>query len=525
MISRTRLLPVALALLLALGACTTLRLDTAPQPQTWAWERPAATALARALRLPDGASSGALPLVAGQDALSVRVSLAERAQHTLDLQYYIVRDDATTRLLMARVLAAARRGVRVRLLVDDLDALGKDLDLSTLAAAGPVQVRLFNPFATRGRFGPGHLLELLADSQRLNRRMHNKLWVADNAIAVVGGRNLGNEYFDAADGVNFSDLDLLLSGAAVPAISASFDAFWNSAWAVPVQALLREPHPSAQALRDFEGALATQERRFRASDYASAWRANEIGPGLVEGQTALAPAEVEVFHDSPSKVDPGADTGSTMPVLAARIQPLLTAARSELLLVSPYLIPSEEGLRALAALVRRGVRVRVLTNSLASAEMLPMGHAGYSRHRAALAQAGVELHELRPASDATPRWRNPARWSGGTLHTKAFVIDRRHVVVGSMNLDPRSRDTNTEIALLLDSLTLGHTLGQLFDEAAHPARSWRVRWTEPADGVPHLRWHAEDRGVSVQIDHEPQAGLWRRALSRLLRAIAPEELL
>lgn len=525
MILRTRLLPLALGLLLALGACSTLRLGTTPQPETWAWEQPATTALARAFRPPDGASSGALPLVAGQDALGVRVALAERAQHTLDLQYYIVRDDATTRVLMARVLAAARRGVRVRLLVDDLDALGKDLDLSTLASAGPVQVRLFNPFATRGRFGPGHVLELLADSKRLNRRMHNKLWVADNAVAVVGGRNLGNEYFDAADGVNFADLDLLLSGSAVPAISASFDAYWNSAWAVPVQALLREPHPGPQALREFEGLLATQERSFRASDYASAWRARDIGPGLLDTQAALVPAEAQVFHDPPSKVAAGDDPGSTMPVLAARIQPLLAAARSELLLVSPYLIPSDEGLRTLAALVRRGVRVRVLTNSLASAEMLPMGHAGYSRHRAALARAGVELHELRPAADATPRWRNPARWSGGTLHTKAFAIDRRHVVVGSMNLDPRSRDTNTEIALLLDSPALGQTLGQLFDEAAHPARSWRVRWIEPADGVAHLQWQSEERGLVVHTDHEPQAGLWRRALSRLLRAIAPEELL
>lgn len=513
------------ALVLALGACASLRLDTVPRPESRAWPRPAETALAHAFRPPAGAATGVLPLVAGQDAFAVRVALADGARHTLDLQYYILRDDATTRLLMSRVLQAARRGVRVRLLLDDLDALGKDLDLGALAAAGPVQVRLFNPFATRGRFGPAHLLELLADSQRLNRRMHNKLWVADNAVAVVGGRNLGDEYFDAATGVNFADLDLLLSGAAVPAVSASFDAYWNSRWAVPVQALLRDTHPGPQALLDFEDALAHQERRFRASAYADAWRTRDLGPDLLEGRAALAPAVAEVFHDAPSKVDPDAAAGSTMPVLAARVRPLLAGARSELLLVSPYLIPSEQGLRTLAALVRRGVRVRVLTNSLASAEMLPVGHAGYSRHRAALARTGVELHELRPAADETPRWRHPARWSGGTLHTKAFVIDRRHVVVGSMNLDPRSRDTNTEIALLLESAALGQALGQLFDEAAHPERSWRVRWIEPTTGVPYLRWQAEDRGTPVQADHEPQAGLWRRALSRLLRTIAPEELL
>ena len=525
--ARRSLIPLTLGLipllLLALGACTTLRLDTAPLPESRAWPQPAETTLARSFQPPTGASTGALALVAGQDAFGARVALAERAQHTLDLQYYIVRDDATTRLLLARVLAAARRGVRVRLLVDDLDALGRDMDLAALAAAGPVQVRLFNPFATRGRFGPGHLLELLADAQRLNRRMHNKLWIADNAVAVVGGRNLGDEYFDAADGVNFADLDLLLSGAAVPAISASFDAYWNSAWAVPVQVLLRGPGASARTVREFESRLEAREQGFRRSDYARAWRLRDIGNGLFDGRVALVPAEAEVFHDPPSKVDPDADAGPAMPVLGRRVQPLLADARVEVLLVSPYLIPSAQGLGTLAALARRGVRVRVLTNSLASAEMLPVAHAGYSRHRAALVRAGIELHELRTAADAAPRWLDPVRWSGGTLHTKAFVVDRRHVVVGSMNLDPRSRDTNTEIALLIDSTALGQTLGQLFDEAAQPARSWRVRWTEPTAGVPHLRWHAEDRGVPVQTDHEPQAGLWRRALSRLLRAIAPED--
>lgn len=525
MSTRNALITAALGLALVLGACTALRFDTVPQPESLAWAHPAQTALAQAFAPPPGAASGALPLVAGQDAFAARVALADRAQHTLDLQYYIVRDDATTRLLMAQVLAAAQRGVRVRLLVDDLDALGKDLDLGTLAAAGPVQVRLFNPFATRGRFGPGHLLELLADSQRLNRRMHNKLWVADNAVAVVGGRNLGDEYFDASDGINFADLDLLLAGAAVPAVSASFDAYWNSPWAVPIQALRRGAPPDAAEQGDFEAALAAQEQRFRASAYAGALRDGRLTQALHAGRVELQPAQAEVFHDPPSKVDPALDGQRAPQPLARRLQPLLAGARAEVLLVTPYLIPSAQGLQVLEQLTRRGVRVRVLTNSLASAEMLPVAHAGYSRHRAALARAGVELHEMRPGPHEPGRWRSPARWSGGSLHTKAFVIDRQHVLVGSMNLDPRSREANTEIALLLDSPALGRTLGALFDEAVDPTRAWQVRWVEPDGDVPHLQWQAREGGLPLQTAHEPEAGLWRRALARLLRAIAPEALL
>ena len=536
--SRGRSTSVAGAVTLVLAAllpgCTGLpRVDPA-RPVTQAWHQPGDTVLGRRYAITPLPHAGAgepardsavHPLVTGPEAFEARAALAEMAQRTLDLQYYIVRDDATTRLLLGLTLQAARRGVRVRLLVDDLDALGKDVDLATFAAAAPAQVRVFNPFATRGRFGPAHLLELIGDARRLNRRMHNKLWIADNAVAVVGGRNLGDEYFDASQALNFADLDVLLAGAAVPEVSASFDAYWNSPWAVPVEAFVRHT-PDAAALRAFERELQAQERRFLASDYAAALR--DGGPGCVMGacDVGLEPAAVEVFHDPPSKVDPESDGQRRLPALAARFQQRLAEAREELVVVTPYLIPSTQGLQVLAALVRRGVRVRVLTNSLASAEIVPAAHAGYSRHRAALARAGVELHEMQPVfQDGPQRWRNPARWSAGSLHTKTFIVDRRHVVIGSMNLDPRSRETNTEIALLLDSPGLGRALGGLFDEATQPQRAWRVQWVEPADTVPHLRWSAEVEGRPVQTVHEPATSLWRRALAALLRALAPEALL
>lgn len=523
--SRRRFAALALAVVgFALAACTTPRLDV-PRLASSAWPAPAETALARAyapqLAGREG-QSGLHALPSGMDALRTRAALAEAAQHTLDLQYYIVRSDTTTQLLVSRVLRAAQRGVRVRLLVDDLDAAGKDIDLATLAAFPNIEVRLFNPFSTRGRFGLTQVLEFLGNAERLNRRMHNKLWVADNAMAVIGGRNLGDEYFDASGEVNFSDLDLLVAGPAVVDISRSFDAYWNSEWAVPIQAFV-ERKPGPEHLARFERGLRERMDEFRGTDYALALREGGIGQALRTGAMALTRAPVEVFADRPDK---GAfeDRPGGQSVFSARIRPVVAKASRELILISPYFIPSPEGLAALGAVARRGVRVRVLTNSLASADVVPLAHAGYARHRERLLAAGLELYEMRPERLEAVRSRL-AGSSGAYLHTKAIVIDRRHVVVGSMNLDPRSRQANTEIGLLADSPELGETIGRLFDDAVRPARAFRVMLVDAPGAAPHLRWTTEENGRPVEYDTEPLTGLWRRVFSRLLGAIAPEELL
>jgi putative cardiolipin synthase len=521
---------VALALAivaLALGpmACGTVPRDV-PRPVSSAWPAPAETPIARAyaaqLAGRDG-RSGLHALPVGMDALAARAGLAEAARHTLDLQYYIVRGDMTTQLLIARVLRAAQRGVRVRLLVDDLDAAGKDMDLASLAGFANIEVRVFNPFASRGAFGVSHFFEWFGGPERLNRRMHNKLWIADNAMAVVGGRNLGDEYFDAGAEVNFADLDMLVAGAAVPEISRSFDAYWNSEWAVPIQAFVADP-PGPEALARFEQELRARVEGFRDSDYAQALREGAFGRGLREGRIALTIAAVEVFADPPQKVAPADDGAAASTLFATRIRPVVAAASRELILISPYFIPSEAGIARLGALVQRGVKVRVLTNSLASADVVPLAHAGYARHRESLLAAGVELHELRPERLAAIRSR-VGQSSGAYLHTKAIVIDRRHVAVGSMNLDPRSRRSNTEVGLLVDSAVLGDELGRLFDAAVHPARAFRVSLVDAAAPGPQLRWTTEENGRPVDYDQEPLVGAWRRLFSSLLKAIAPEELL
>lgn len=517
---------VAFCLALLLTGCSTPHLNV-PRTVSEAWPHPADTALGKAYAAQLDAQpglSGVYPLASGMDALSIRANLAENAQRTLDLQYYIVRADTTAQLLLYRVLRAAHRGVRVRLLIDDLDSLGKDADLATLAAFPNIEVRVFNPFANRGPMGLSHVLEFVGNSQRLNRRMHNKLWIADNAMAVVGGRNLGDEYFDASGDINFTDFDILTAGPVVPQISRSFDDYWNSEWAVPIAALVPS-RPGPEQLLTFERRLAARLEEFRDSVYARALRETRLGLALRTGQLPFSTGEAIAFYDPPEKVQADTTPLAGKSLFAGRIRPLVEAASQELLLISPYFILSEDGLATLGAIARRGVKVRILTNSLASADYIPLAHAGYARQRLRLLAAGLELYEMRPERNATSRSHQVGSTSGTYLHTKAIVIDRQQVVVGSMNLDPRSRLSNTEVGVLVKSQTLGNTLGTLFDEAVVPSRAFKLSVSNPGEPHPRLLWTTEQDHQKVQYDHDPLVGIWRRVLSTVLGVIAPQDVL
>jgi putative cardiolipin synthase len=523
---RTRRVLAAVGAALWLVACAGPRSDVA-RSVTSAWEHPEQTPLGQAyaprLAARSG-SSGAFALTSGMDALAVRAGLADAAQHTLDLQYYILHGDTTSQILLARVLRAAERGVRVRVLVDDLDAVGKDEELATLAAFSNVEVRLFNPFESRGAFGLLHLLELALDPRRLNRRMHNKLWIADNALAVVGGRNLGDEYFDASGEVNFADLDLLAAGPLVPEVSRSFDAYWTSDWAVPIWAFVGK-RPGAAQREAFAAALQAQLEGFRETPYAGAVRDSGIVARLRAGELPLAIAPARAFYDPPSKVAGEVPEGPTPPIFAAYIRPVLDGAKDELILISPYFIPSERGIELMRTARQRGVRVRILTNSLASSEAVPIAFAGYARLRQRLLEIGVELHEMRPESYVAARAKRLGRSSGAHLHTKAIIIDRRHVVLGSMNLDPRSRLSNTEVGVLVASEELAAQLAGHFEAAVAPGRAFRVTLSSPGDSASPLVWTGEEDGVEVRHDGEPGTGPWRRFVAAILRLVAPEELL
>jgi putative cardiolipin synthase len=516
-----RRLFVAAAAALAAG-CATVPRDV-PRVPSFALARPQETFLGRTfaeqLEAAPG-QSGFRLLVAGPEAFVARAALAEAAQRTLDLQYYIVAEDATATLLLYRALRAAQRGVRVRLLIDDIYAAGRDFDFATLAAHPNVEVRVFNPFLRRGPLGISRVLEFIGDSERLNRRMHNKLWIADNAAAVIGGRNLGDAYFAARADAAFADLDVLLAGPVVADVSRSFDEYWNSEWAVPIAAFVGDV-PTAADLDYVLARWAEHAEQFRETEYARTLRATDVGPQLLSGRFALVAAPATAVYDAPAKLQksvPG-EPGTILAVLRR----LAEAARREVILVTPYFVPSERGVEVLCALARRGVLVRVLTNSLATTDV-PIVHAGYARYRPPLLACGVQLHELHPGAARTRRPR-PGLSSGASLHAKAVVVDREFIVIGSMNLDPRSRRANTEVAVSIDSAALGEQLGALFDEATAPDQAFRVALSEPGNPHAPLEWHGRDNDRTVSYADEPAAGWWRRIVSGLLGALAPEDLL
>jgi putative cardiolipin synthase len=429
--------------------------------------------------------SGAYPVATGQEALALRLAMIHRAERSLDLQYYIWRPDASGRLLLDALAQAACRGVRVRLLLDDWGTRPPDAELARLQALPHFHVRLFNPLPVRVWRGLGMLLQ----PDLGHRRMHNKLVLADGHVALVGGRNVGDEYFDRLADLAFSDLDMLVAGAVTPALADSFDAYWNSPHAVALRADdTVSPAANCAVLRTApeQGHLPARLRR----------------------------VPVQSLADPPDKIDlaPGTHPHS----IGARLSEALGGVAHDLVLISPYFVPGEEGVAQIQALTAAGVRVRIVTNSLAATDV-PIVHAGYARYREALLASGAELYETRADS---PR-RRVAQSVGGSsrvsLHAKAMIVDGRRLYVGSMNLDPRSLHINTENGVLLDDPGLAGRLVQDL-ERAQADRLYRLSLT---DG--QLSWHAADGRIAATS--EPDVSWWQRLKLRLLSLFAVERLL
>jgi putative cardiolipin synthase len=466
------------------------------------------------------ALSGFQVVTSGHTAFVARTALADAAERTLDLQYYSVGDDLTTDLLLLRIVAAADRGVRVRILLDDINARARFFARRAIAAHPAIQVRLFNPFFSGGTSSLARLGEFVFDGERLNRRMHNKLWAADNAAAVVGSRNLGDEYFDANVASNFADVDLLAAGPIVKELSHAFDAYWNSAAAIPMEAFAERPDAA-------EGVRVRQSLRTRAANCHGLapcdWLAQDsLLDALRSASVQLSWGRAQLTYDQPDQEKIGVASGIEHGSIDDREGGSRTAA--ELLIMSPYFVPSEDGLRHLEEMRERGVRVAVLTNSLASTDS-PAAHAGYARHRMALLRKGVELFEMRPRPDV--RHRLPHRWgraSAASLHAKVIVQDRVRALVGSLNQDPRSRLHNTEAWITVDSVELAGELAALFDEGSDPHHAFKVDRSE-AGGEAALEWSAEERGKIVTHDVEPMTDLGLRLWRGILGVLIPEHML
>jgi len=516
---------VVLGSMAALGACATLRTDV---------PRPASTALPPSLGSPAAREaqrqtqahpeqSGFRLLVRNTDALMSRIVLADHATRSIDLQYYIFDDDATGRLLAQRLLAAADRGVRVRLLLDDLDVAKQDRLLDALDAHPNVEVRLFNPFRLRNRALWSKALQFGVEGARLNRRMHNKSFTVDNMFTIVGGRNIGDAYFDAGNEVHFRDLDVLAIGPVVEETSRIFDEYWNSDSAFPVTAY-RSRRATTRNLAHARASLQGAARRFAESDYAQAMLDTLPGGSSADSSGSWDWGMARVIADDPAKVDPGADRRVLH--LGHDIRAMLDAATSTVQIVSPYFVPGRKGTRYLQDVAARGVAVAVLTNSLAATDETEV-HAGYSRYRRSLLESGVELYELRPMPGAPPNNAHGTS-SGVSLHAKTLVVDGREVFVGSMNMDPRSRSLNTEMGVVVDSPALARKITRFFAQATQPDNAFKVELVpkagEPPSRAP-MRWTARDGGKTVTFDHDPDTSAGRRAEVELLKLLPIESLL
>jgi putative cardiolipin synthase len=496
----------ALALIAALliGGCASLPAGY-ERTESHALQDTAATALGQAGReilAAHPGQSGFRPLPSGVDALVVRMLLAEAAERSLDVQYYIWHDDLTGRLFTNALLRAADRGVRVRILVDDVGTKANDETLLTLDAHPDIEIRLFNPVASRTFRGLG----MLTDFTRVNRRMHNKAFVADNQRAVLGGRNIGDEYFEAAGDVAFGDLDVLTLGPVVGAVSRAFDDYWNAPVSVPIGALTGRPNQPA-SLETLRERLAAFVQAQIDSPYVVHAR-SAAAQRLAAGTEGLFWGRGHVVVDDPAKVGrPPEDTeGHLLPQLA----PLGIQLQRELLIVSPYFVPGEAGVAWLRGLVQKGVRVTVLTNSLAATDVGAV-HAGYKQYREALVEAGVRLYELKPGAIEYGRSKQGRKISGShaSLHAKTFIFDRRAVFIGSLNLDPRSTQLNTEIGVVCGSEALAEALaGGLESGLAHVA--WRIERVVGADGRAQLVWTETAPTGTVQHTQEPEVSAWRR---------------
>ena len=457
--------------------------------------------------------TGVNVLLDGRDAFAARMMMADTAERSLDVQYYIWRNDTTGMLMLRALRAAAERGVRVRLLLDDNNTAGLVTSLAVLDAHPNIEVRLFNPYAWR------HVrtLGLLADFKRLNQRMHNKSFTADGQATVVGGRNVGDEYFDATGQVLFADLDILAVGAVVAAVEKDFDRYWNSRSAYPVASLLAPVGPGVAAELSARQERAAMEPGARA--YLDAMRSSTFVAELTQKTLPLEWVPVELVSDDPEKVLGGAPEAG----LAYQLPGKFGEPARQVDLVSPYFVPGANWAARFELLARNGVKVRILTNSLEATDVKAV-HAGYARWRKQLVASGVTLLELKrtwPAGGEPKRSAGPGGSSGSSLHAKTFAVDQARMFVGSFNFDPRSADLNTEMGFVIDSAAMAQRMSAVLDKQI-PVRAYEVRLSPEGE----LRWlERSAAGVETWHDSEPGATWFQRGSVGLMSLLPIDWLL
>ncbi len=477
--------------------------------------------------------SGVRLIENGRDAFATRVLLAEAAERTLDVQYYIWRDDVSGRMMFDALTRAAERGVRVRLLLDDLGTTGLDEKLAALDAHPLIEVRLFNPFPQRG----AKYLGFLTDFSRLNRRMHSKSFTVDQQATVVGGRNVADAYFGATTETLFVDLDVLAVGPVAQKVDKAFERFWDSASAYPISQLRSDktaPAPPTVSLAPLATQIQNPDLSPEVHAYLQAVTQSTFVASLLAQRVDLEWAPVHLVSDEPEKVL-GEETEASL--LRSRMARIVGKPKTEFYLVSPYFVPTQNGYDWFAGLRKDGVKIKVLTNALESTDVTAV-HAGYARWRRPLLEAGVELYETRRVQidkdgerDKKPQRSQRSQGSGSglglssgeSLHAKTFAVDRQTLFVGSFNFDPRSVRLNTEIGLLIESPHLAGMLAKTFDEQVaqqsyepRVGPDGRIKWFDEGSGTP---------GQPVVFEHEPNVGFWRSFYVRFLQLLPIDSML
>jgi phosphatidylserine/phosphatidylglycerophosphate/cardiolipin synthase-like enzyme len=512
------------ALLLgALAACASLPNEVPREPST-TLVAPADAPLARVAadaQIPRD-RAGFWPMPQSNFALDARLTLIRNAKRSLDLQYYLVGNDTIGRLILRELRDAAARGVRVRLLLDDLYTQGLDPLLLGLAAHDNVEVRLFNPFVSGRGWTLGRLAAFAGDFRRLNHRMHNKLFIADGAMAVAGGRNLADEYFFRSRDANFLDMDLLIAGNLVPRLSAFFDRYWNSEQVYPLHSIVASLE-SPQALRDdFEDRTAgPTDPATLPPEGTDLYGAPPFSSALAQRRHRFVIAEAGAHADAPEKARPDASAADAGDTVTSHFMSFLRDAKQEVLMFSPYFIPGEEGLRRMNELRQRGVEVRVVTNAMGTSDE-PLVNLSYERYRRRMLGMGVQLYEISSSRlTRDPTIRKALGSSRGRLHAKMGFIDRNLVLVGSMNMDPRSSHTNTEIGIGIRSPELARLILSVYRADSFNG-VYQVQLKPDGSSI---EWVGRDSdGEEVLLD-EPDIGLWERFKLWLLYKFVPEDLL
>lgn len=516
---KDRLASFAFVLVFLLTGCAIGRPDASDYKRVYSYAIPQNTstslgkAFASDIKTHQNQSGFSL-LNTGVQSLEARLALLRAAEKSIDLQYYTMSDDITSNFIFEGILRAAARGVRVRFLVDGVSMNQIGHELALFDKNKNVEIRVFNPLTVTDQ-GLAVIPGLFADLGQIDKRMHNKVFIVDNQASIIGGRNLGDEYFDQNAESSFKDMDILSVGPITAKISQSFDSYWNSDQSFPIDLVKRVP-VSAKALAELKMKLRDNWEEHDRQDKRKNQRVRKLADQLVDNEVNFIWAPASIAADEADKVDQEKEDVDSKPL--ERIVGLANKAKKEFLVVSPYFVPRDSGIAWLKGLRQKGVDVKVLTNSLSSTDVVA-AQTGYKRYRDDLLKNGIDLYELKRLGSQPTRQRVFATTAPpfASLHAKVYIIDRKDIVIGSFNFDPRSIERNTEMALVIHNPRLAAQLVQMFAESTSLKNSYHL-----VEDNGRLAWITEEKNKKVKYHTDPEASIWRR-MQAFLMSLLPIE--